>query len=169
MSVFDETPDEQLDRFWRESAPRDDRIYVEMSAISKRNDCCRKCGHPTGYLARYIQRNGHTAVRWVCDNCDDYYTKGDLPKEFVFRFVANIDDLPVRVDRSDPNYKPPPVPPCIVCGEDGRHNHHWAPRSIFPDWPDGDGFTVRLCDGCHTELHRRLREHGLRWPHELVA
>ncbi len=167
MSMRDE--EELFDQFWRETESHDDRIYVAMTAISKRNSACRKCGHPTGYLARYNQANSHTAVRWVCANCDDYYTKGDLPHEFVFRFVARIDDLPIRIDRRDPNYRPPPVPPCIVCGEDGRHNHHWAPRAIFPDWPDGEDFTVQLCEGCHTELHKRLRAHGLRWPHELLA
>lgn len=58
------------------------------------------------------------------------------------------------------------MPPCAICGHNSHEYHHWAPRSIFPDWPDAG---VYLCTSHHREWHERMRAHGLRWPHELAA
>lgn len=124
-------------------------------------DCCRNgCGE-LGYLARYIHTNGTTAIRWVCDWCEDFKTAGDLPHGILGG--VSLGDLPLRQDNS---LEPRNLPPCVVCGDEAWHNHHWAPRSIFPEWPDG--LTVNLCIPHHDEWHKTMREHGLRWPHELV-
>lgn len=59
-------------------------------------------------------------------------------------------------------------PPCQVCGKTGpTHRHHWAPTSIFPDWPWEN--LVFLCEEHHNEWHNRMRAHGLRWPHKLAV
>lgn len=120
---------------------------------------CRKCSYADGYLARYIQTDGKTALRWVCDWCEDYGTAGDLPHSLLGDFPLN--DLPLRVDRSslhDP-------PECEVCGEPAVHYHHWAPQSVFPDWPYNLG--NYLCQAHHDDWHTRMRAHGFRYPHEL--
>lgn len=122
---------------------------------------CRQCSYPTGYLARYIHRNGTVALRWVCDWCEDYKTTSDLPRALVL----NIDELPIRADNRL-TYGPVDLPACMVCGEDAEHAHHWAPQAIFPDWPYE--LVVPLCVTHHNEWHARMRTHGLRWPHELT-
>jgi hypothetical protein len=120
---------------------------------------CRKCAGEDGYLARYIKINGNVALRWICDWCEDYYTSGDLPHTLLGDFP--IAELPLRVDRSnDDTYA---LPECEVCGNPSGEYHHWAPRSIFPDWPEAG---VYLCKPHHDEWHARMRAHGLRWPHE---
>jgi hypothetical protein len=56
---------------------------------------------------------------------------------------------------------------CHVCGSDDLvEQHHWAPQVIFPDWPH---LQIPLCKAHHDEWHIRMRQHGLRWPHELRA
>lgn len=68
----------------------------------------------------------------------------------------------LRVDRTtDPEYA---LPDCLVCGMPSGEWHHWAPRAIFPDWPDCG---VYLCTAHHREWHAVMRAHGLRYPHEL--
>lgn len=121
---------------------------------------CKLCGHTRGYLARYIKSNGNVAVRWICDRCEDYRTAGDLPHTILPRGVA-AGALPLRLDHSG---APPDLPDCARCGLRADEFHHWAPSSIFPDWPD---LGVYLCFACHREWHDRMRAHGLRWPHEL--
>lgn len=123
-------------------------------------DACRKCNNVYGYLARYIQIDGQVAVRWVCDWCEDYKTSTDLPLSILGG--VPVGDIPLRVDRSEETRG---LPECCKCGEQSTEFHHWAPKAIFPDWPD---LGVYLCVGCHVEWHTRMRAHGLRWPHELV-
>lgn len=58
---------------------------------------------------------------------------------------------------------------CVICGSDESiEQHHWAPSAIFPE-ADWWVQTVPLCPDHHHEWHDRMREHGLRWPHELVT
>lgn len=151
-------------------------------------DGCRRCGCPDGYLARYIQVNGHVAIRWVCDWCEDYGTKGDLPRSILG--AVPLEELPVRVDRRGEYTPPAQREECAVCGEPAEEFHHWAPLAIFPDWPlpvvsttlpgnelvrmalDGlplfrRDLTVPMCRPHHREWHARMRAHGLKWPHEL--
>lgn len=123
---------------------------------------CRLCSHRQGYLARYVKSNGATAIRWICANCEDYRTAGDLPKS-ILRGVP-IEALPLRVDHSEDDRG---MPPCVVCDMPSMEFHHWAPVSIFPDWPGTLG--AYLCEHHHHEWHERMRAHGLRWPHELAA
>lgn len=42
-----------------------------------------------------------------------------------------------------------------------------APTILFPHWLHVDG--VYMCRAHHDEWHRVMREHGLRWPHELAS
>lgn len=131
-------------------------------------ECCRNgCGDP-GYLARYIHANGSVALRWVCDWCEDFKTAGDLPHTILPTGVT-LEQLPLRQDNSD---DPPAWPDCVVCGQPASEMHHWAPRSIFPDWPTTPLLlepVVPMCAEHHSEWHDRMRAHGLRWPHELRA
>jgi hypothetical protein len=121
---------------------------------------CKRCTCEDGYLARYIKRNGSVALRWVCDWCECYTTAGDLPHSLLGPFPIN--ELPLRVDREEsPEYA---IPDCAVCGMPSGEWHHWAPRSIFPDWPDCG---LYLCTVHHREWHDRMRAHGLRYPHEI--
>lgn len=120
---------------------------------------CRKCDCEDGYLAQYIKVNGNVALRWVCDWCEDYYTSGDLPHSVLGAFP--IDSLPVRINRTAYDTD---RPECRVCGLPSGEWHHWAPRSIFPDWPDTGDY---LCTAHHREWHDTMRAHGLRYPHEL--
>lgn len=138
-------------------------IEVDARALPGANahDHCRKCECETGYLARYIQSNGATGIRWVCNWCEDYGTAGDLPRS-ILGAVA-LQDLPVRVDHSD---EPSQWPDCDVCGQPAHEFHHWAPRAIFPGWPVHLG--VPLCKPHHDEWHQTMRAHGLRYPHELT-
>lgn len=125
-------------------------------------DCCRNGCGTAGYLSRYIHANGTVAIRWVCDHCEDFKTSSDLPRSIIQGFALN--DLPLRQDNS---LEPRNLPPCVVCGDDAEHQHHWAPQAIFPDWPYG--LVQDLCVPHHREWHNRMRAHGLRWPHELEA
>ena len=120
---------------------------------------CRRCACEDGYLARYIKVNGNTALRWVCDWCEDYYTAGDLPHAVLGPFP--IGDLPVRVNRAEYDTG---RPECAVCGLPSGEWHHWAPRSLFPHWPDQG---LWLCTPHHREWHEIMRAHDLRYPHEL--
>lgn len=122
--------------------------------------CCRRCTNENGYLARYIKINKAEALRWVCDNCEDYKTAGDLPRTILGDM--RLETLPLRVDRSQ---EASDWPECEVCGQSAASFHHWAPRSIFPDWPWTLG--NYLCQAHHDEWHERMHAHGLRWPHEL--
>lgn len=61
---------------------------------------CRLCSHVNGYLGRYVKSNGHIAIRWVCDNCEDYRTASDLPHSILPEGITTA-DLPLRVDHSD--------------------------------------------------------------------
>lgn len=123
---------------------------------------CEKCGAADGYLARYIQINGEARVRWVCGWCEGYGTRGDVPLRVLAKLGLDITDLPLRKDNRQERRD---LPQCIVCGEDGTEQHHWAPRAIFIDWPWH--LTVPMCVEHHREWHSRMREYGLRWPHEI--
>lgn len=141
------------------SAPR---IIVELSADqlgAHSIDGCRQCSNQTGYLARYIHTNGTVGLRWVCTWCEDYRSTPDLPHALLGD--TPLDRIPIRLDNSD---TPTVFPDCAICGEPAAEYHHWAPRSIFPDWPDQG---IHLCKAHHDEWHKRMRTHGLRWPHEL--
>ncbi len=165
MSFFDEQPDEEslYDQFWAESITR--RIYLSIDEVSNYYDGCRKCGGTEGYLARYIHANGTIALRWTCNHCGFFRTKGDLPHRMLEDYGVQLGDLPIVADNSTRPRRP--RPPCVVCGEESDEGHHWAPRSIFPDWPYS--LTMDLCKPHHDEWHERMRAHGLRWPHELVT
>lgn len=123
---------------------------------------CRRCSCPDGYLARYVKADRRISIRWVCANCEDYGTAPDLPHSILDSTGATIHDLPKRMDRSHEGLPGE----CAVCGEPTNHNHHWAPVEIFPHWPLT--LTVWLCQKHHDEWHKRMRAHGLRWPHELA-
>ena len=131
---------------------------------SHRRDRCRRCPSVDGYLAQYIQRRGAIGIRWVCDNCEDFGTSPDLPRSILGHL--DVRALPIRVDNRG-QLDPRELRQCSVCEswELETHFHHWAPRSIFPDWPYELG--VDLCRRCHDEWHTRMRAHGLRWPHEI--
>lgn len=126
-----------------------------------RREKCRSCPSDEGYLSRYVHANGAVAIRWVCDRCEDFKTAPDLPRS-VLRGTP-IERIPLRRDNS---LQPRSFDPCVVCGDDALHSHHWAPVAIFPDWPWG--LVVPLCIVHHDEWHARMRAHGLRWPHELA-
>lgn len=126
-------------------------------------DRCRKCPSAVGYLARYIQANGHVAIRWVCRRCEDYGTAGDLPRDLLAAHGIGLYELPIRVNHYDPDYGDE----CCLCGRKPAEWHHWAPVAIFPDWPWNLG--VYLCADHHREWHDRMRANGLRWPHEAAA
>lgn len=125
---------------------------------------CQQCSYETGYLARQIHVNGKEALRWVCDWCHDFQTASALPFSLLPEGVT-LSDLPLRQDNRV-TYGPVELPACVVCGDDAEHSHHWAPQSIFPDWPYA--LVVPLCVSHHDEWHARMRAHGLRWPHELA-
>ncbi len=127
-------------------------------------DGCRRCGTQTGYLARFIKSNGSIALRWVCDNCEDYRSTGDIPHTILKD--VEIGELPLREDFSNPDngYQLRLIQLCAVCPDEAEEIHHWAPQSIFADWPD---VGVYLCAKHHREWHDTMRAHGLRWPGEL--
>lgn len=135
-------------------------ITITASALlpPHTRDGCRKCQCEHGYLARYIKSSGATAIRWVCEWCEDYGTAGDLPRSVLGTVPLAM--LPLRVNRVEEERHPE----CVVCGTTAVEYHHWAPRAIFTDWPD---VGVYLCQHHHTDWHTRMRAHGLRWPHEL--
>lgn len=135
-----------------------------LPLVHKRSGC-RKCGCVDGHLARYIQTNGRTACRWVCSLCGDYFTAADLPLAWVRSIGVELDELVICRDRRGEADEFYDWRTCAVCGETASERHHWAPRSIFPDWPYE--LTVLLCRTHHNEWHSTLREHGLRYPHEL--
>jgi hypothetical protein len=116
-----------------------------------------------GYIGRYVKSDSTTSLRWVCDHCGTYLP-GDLPR-------ALIGDTPIELlpiaDRRPLREDDDAWPSCVVCEQPGFEFHHWAPRSLFPDWPEHIG--APLCKPHHDEWHERLRAHGLRWPHELEA
>ena len=124
---------------------------------------CHLCGCQTGYLARFVKSNGSIAIRWVCDNCEDYRTTGDIPHAFLDGL--SLDEIPLRADFSAPadGDQLALVQLCAVCGQEADEYHHWAPQAIFPDWNVG----AYLCRKHHREWHDTMRAHGLRWPGEL--
>lgn len=122
---------------------------------------CRACTNATGYLARYIHSNGTIAIRWVCDWCEDFKTAQDLPRTILPAGVT-VDQLPLRASNYDPDRE---RLRCDVCEQPADEMHHWAPVAIFHDWPYE--LVVPLCFAHHREWHQRMRQHGLRWPHEL--
>ncbi len=117
---------------------------------------CRQCSCIDGYLARYIKTNGSTAIRWVCDWCDDYQTAGDLPRSILVDI--ELEQLPVRLtgEMADGLL-------CVVCGERPVEYHHFAPLVLFPDWPEIGAY---LCVDHHAAWHQTLRRNGLTWPGE---
>lgn len=122
---------------------------------------CRKCGHEQGSLVRYIYTNGTVALRWECTSCKDYGTFQDIPHSFLDGFGVALEDVPVCFDASSNGE------PCVVCALRSTEFHHWAPTSIFPpEWSHIGGY---LCRAHHIEWHNTMREHGLRYPHELAA
>jgi len=123
---------------------------------------CKTCPAMStiGYLSRVIKANGSVTVRWVCNHCEAYDTAGDLPHSLVTSRGVEVDALPLRATLVDDG-----LPDCTVCGVAAVEFHHWAPRAIFPDWPD---VGVYLCKHHHDEWHARMRAHGLRWPYELA-
>lgn len=140
-------------------------VFVDVPASSlpaaHAKDACRECGCPYGYLGRYIKADASVSIRWVCENCGKSNTTGDLPYDLTG--AVPLDRLPLAQDHSHEGELPPD---CPRCGMPAREYHHWAPRAIFPDWPD---IGVYLCTHCHREWHARMRQHGLRWPHEMAA
>lgn len=152
--------------------PRDDLtrpkrlipLWAEELPAPHKTASCRLCGQETGYLARFIKSNGAIALRWVCDNCEDYRTTSDLPHSLLGDIP--IDEIPLRADFSEQadSDQMRLIQPCAVCPNDADEYHHWAPQAIFPDWPS---VGVYLCEKHHREWHDRLRAHGLRWPSEL--
>lgn len=123
------------------------------------SDCCRKCSCIDGYLARYIKRNGSTAIRWVCEWCEDYQTAGDLPRTILG--PVSREALPLRLNAvTDDELE------CVVCGQRAVEYHHLAPRSIFPHWPEIGAY---FCKPHHDEWHTTMRAHGLRWPGDLTT
>jgi hypothetical protein len=121
---------------------------------------CVACGYEDGYLARIVKTNGSVGIRWVCEFCEDYKTSTDIKHSFIGD--VPLERLPLRVDNTSPWDIE-----CVVCATPAEQRHHWAPSSIFPDWPQG--LTVPVCTAHHDEWHARMRDHGLRWPHELQA
>lgn len=121
--------------------------------------CCRRCQAPDGYLVRYINSKGRSSLRWACNWCHDVYTSLDLPYDLLGP-QPNLNALPpINRSREDNG-----IPPCEVCDDQATEWHHWAPESIFPEWPD---VPVPVCTEHHRDWHERMRAHGLRWPHEL--
>ncbi len=116
-----------------------------------------------GYLGRHIKSDGSTAIRWVCDHCEQPLP-GDLPRRLIGD--TPLDKIPLRL-REPKREDELDWPGCVVCARPSFEFHHWAPRSIFSDWPEYIG--AHLCKPHHDEWHRRMREHGLRWPGEIAA
>jgi hypothetical protein len=138
-------------------------VEIWLSSVSTIYEVCRKCRYESGYLARYIQVDGRVAIRWVCSYCEDYGTAGELPRAVLTRYDLDLDQLPIRVNRYNPERR---TDACVVCGDNrGSEHHHWAPVALFPDWPYT--LTLPLCQRHHREWHTIRREHGLQWPHEL--
>lgn len=124
-----------------------------------RRDGCAKCESYDGYLARIVKVNGSVGLRWICSHCETPGTT-DLPHALLTSYGVALSTLPKHSD-----YRCDEGPWCLVCEADNVEFHHWAPRAIFPDWPD---LGVYLCFAHHAEWHDRLRAHGLRWPHEIA-
>lgn len=122
-----------------------------------KRESCRLCGHRNGYLGHVVKSNGSIGIRWVCDRCEKP-SLTDIPHSFIDPIPSHA--LPKVFDHSD---QPSLMPGCQVCDRQAEEFHHWAPLAIFPDWPDAG---VYLCQDHHREWHARMREHGLRWPHE---
>jgi hypothetical protein len=119
---------------------------------------CKECGHETGYLVCYVMSDGRPSLRIACEWCEKVSTTFALPRTLLGS-KPDLNRLPT-IDNSQVSE----LPPCAVCDMQAQEWHHWAPRVIFPDWPD---VGVYLCRSCHTDWHNRMRAHGLRWPGEL--
>jgi hypothetical protein len=122
---------------------------------------CPNCTTVAGYIARYVKTNGTVSLRWVCDWCATYSTT-DLPRRLIGD--TPLAQIPKRIDVSDTLTE---WNECEICEGVAEDFHHWAPRSIFPDWPSDVG--VHLCTLHHNEWHNTMKAHGLKWPHELAG
>lgn len=135
--------------------------------------CRNACLLTGGILAQYIHEDGRRGLRWVCGTCRDHSATMGLPQTLLHPWRVSVDELPVCQDNREKRSGANVVlnqSRCLVCREPYSEHHHWAPRAIFD--PQGHGlwdFVVPLCKQHHDEWHDTMRQHGLRYPHELEA
>lgn len=114
--------------------------------------CCKRCQCQTGYLVRLVKTTGRVALRLCCEDCEKTDTTLDLPRdELGYRDISRFPTINQQAFDFPGN--------CVVCDGEAEDWHHWAPRAIFPDWPDDH--SVPTCKEHHTEWHDRMRERGL--------
>jgi len=135
-------------------------IVVRFDALPypHAREACKRCGNQTGYLAKLITTRNRVELRLCCEVCEKTDSTLNLPRE-----PFGITDLGVLPTINQAKFDYPGN--CWICDEQADDWNHWAPRAIFPDWPDSH--SLPMCVECHEEWHRRLRAHGLRYPHEL--
>lgn len=135
-------------------------IVVRFDALpsSHAREACKRCKCETGYLVRFFTTRNRLELRLSCEVCEKCDSTLDLPRDEL-----GIRDLTALPTINQSTYDWPGN--CWICDEQATEWNHWAPRSIFPDWPDNH--SVPLCADCHNEWHTRMQAHGLRYPHEL--
>ena len=113
---------------------------------------CQSCGQykPWTYMVQ-IRQDGGKHILKVCLSCKDRATEGWTGRDTVITRGVDPDTLPVHT----PEWKSGDhLTYCVRCGKEGAQNHHFAPRSLFPDadeWPQG-----YLCEKHHTQWHNAL-------------
>lgn len=148
-----------------------DGIVCFAKATEVGLDGCRKCSLLGGTLQQYIHEDGRYSIRWVCAACGDYSTSMGIAFELARPFLP-CRPYHLRICRDNRENRVGAMRVlnqnrCLICGQPFSELHHWAPRSIFPDWPEN--IVAPLCPSHHSEWHTRMRAHGLRWPSELEA
>jgi hypothetical protein len=70
---------------------------------------CKECGHETGYLVRYVMRDGRPSLRIACEWCEKVSTTMALPRKMLGK-NGDLSSLPT-IDNS----QAPELPDCTVC------------------------------------------------------
>jgi hypothetical protein len=126
---------------------------------------CFRCHGPTA-VRKIIASDGHAQLCWWCHKCRDRAEPGarNLPHaNFDLDKVPLVRDYRERRTHSQGAlFELPSIKPrCRKCGSLGSEehplqNHHWAAREFFADahdWPQD-----LLCEHCHVEYHRIMRQ-----------
>lgn len=130
---------------------------------------CHKCGKPTG-LYYSIRRDGTKQYQWHCADCKRNWSPNGnsgyfIPHRLVEQWLSDWKPTVLAKfenERCLADYRQIDTEQvrCVVCGELGAQNHHFAPQSLAEYF--GDDFEkypqVDLCD-----YHHRLWHEVVTW------
>jgi hypothetical protein len=129
----------------------------------------QRCAHVAVELGALVTSNGTRQIVRYCLDCRAKLS-GAIAYS-ILRDELGIDPATVPVFRDQEKE----LRPCEACGEPAHlHQHHWAPKHLFPDlveqelapspvFPDGHTYSTPeyelwpksfLCPSCHERWHR---------------